>query len=132
MWSFIVLWFKNVSNYMHGMSLYRQKNWKGRWAEPKEILKATWGEFIEIFEELAQLKFWAAFLELWDVWHSILNFFFTLFLGGLMKTPYPYVIVYHLCPFTTWKHGSRQAEYGCIRSKGWHKDGKPIDHVCSG
>lgn len=130
----MAVWVQNLNDYTMGMSLYRQKNWKGRWVEPIALAKAAWVEFLEIFEELYHLKFWAAFLEVWDVWHSIVNMIFALFLGEMMKTRGPYQIIWFITPFTSEKHMQRYRSIGCIRSGGWHKleDGKrvPIGHVC--
>ena len=118
---------QNFTDYTIGMSLYRQKNWMGRWVEPYEMAKAIWVEFLEIFEELFQLKLWAAFLELWDVWHGVVNMILILILGEWALTPYPYWVIYFLTPFTSWKHASRYTHKKCVRSE---NHCRKKDHVC--
>jgi hypothetical protein len=126
---------QDAKRYADGMSEYRRNNWKGRWVEPKELAKAAFVEFCEIFEELwYKLNLWSAFLEVWDVWHSIVNMLFVLVLGEMMKTPIPYMIIWFITPFTAYKHMQRYRDTGCIRSNGWHEVQNgvriPIGHVC--
>lgn len=136
----LFIWRRQFQAYVQAMPLYRQKNWKGLREEPREMMRATATEFFEIFEELAKGKFWDAFLEIFDVWHGVVNTIFVMVFGELMMTKYPYIIIYPLCLFTAWKHGDRylngkkrEKRLFCIRSGNWHEeDGTPIDHVCCG
>ena len=131
---FRLIWWRHIFAYMQGMSLYRRKNWQGLRNEPRMMIASTVDEFHEIFEELHKGNYWDAYLEVWDVWHGVVNSTLMLIFGEWMMLSYPYFAIYFLVPFTAWKHGDRFMKDGCIRSKNWHKfeNGQkiPIEHVC--
>ncbi|UJR06954.1 hypothetical protein I4U23_011242 [Adineta vaga] len=117
--------------YATGMALYRRDNCeRNYWHMVKVNVTALMDEFVEVLEEIWYFRWGAFFLEMCDVWHTLVVLFIrTLLPKFLQQSKWIWLMAFFIAGgITPWKHGARYVDQGCIRNARHCQQG---DHKCS-
>ena len=127
----IVRFLSVLYGYSTGMAVYRHDNCESnRWQIFKTNLVAITDELVEAIEEIRHFQCLAFFLEMCDVWHTIVVLMIrTLLPRSFHESSFIWFMAFFLAGvITPWKHGARYVDHGCIRSSRHCQQG---DHKCS-
>ena len=109
-----------IHGYSIGMARYREQNDNNltRTSIILKLLSAIYDEFREYMHDLLNFRFINAFLELNDMFHTIVVGLLMFFLPySITKKTYIWYLVFFWSGiFTPTKHSLRYLKYGCIRS----------------
>ena len=109
-----------INGYANGMCRYRELNDKDLYCVSllANFLPAIYGEFRECLRKLTSLKLIDAFLELNDIFHTIITTFLIFLLPNCVTKSKCiwYFVFFSSGVFSPVKHGRRYIKYGCIKT----------------